>query len=78
MLRQLAAAGECAPHEASMGRWLCQRGYGFRPCARVGLRTKPFHTARTRKVAAPRAVGHVKGGHRGCGIRLDANSWFGS
>lgn len=74
LLQHLLDEGRCSSVDASWARWLCRRVYGFRPCARVGLKTRPFCVARTRK-AELRRVGRIKGGHRRCGIS-DAGQWF--
>lgn len=39
------------------------RRWGHRPCARVGLKTKPFHVVQTRKGTLS-SVGRIIGGHR--------------
>jgi hypothetical protein len=49
--------------KVGMLRWLVRREYGHRPCARVGLKTKPFYVARSKKVEL-RRVGRVLTGHK--------------
>lgn len=57
-----AIAAEC-PSKARFAAILARQGYGHRPCARVGLKTKPFHVAQTRKSVLT-AVGRILGGHK--------------
>lgn len=76
LLVTLQARGRCTDSLVYRARLLCRRVYGWRPCARVGLATRPFHVARTRKTPLSR-VGRIRGGHRRCGISAADNRWLG-
>lgn len=52
-----------SPAHAKFAANLCRQGYGHRPCAKVGLKTRPFHVVQTRKNELAR-VGRLLDGHR--------------
>lgn len=56
----------CAELDRTMGRMAAAKArkrFGHRPCARVGLKTKPFHVVQTKKGPLS-ACGRLLGGHR--------------
>jgi hypothetical protein len=54
--------------KAKFAAIVCRRNYGHRPCARVGLKTKPFHVCATKKASLAQ-VGRIIGGHKRIALR---------
>jgi hypothetical protein len=65
----VAAIAEVAGvNRAKFAAIVCRRNYGHRPCARVGLKTKPFHVCATKKASLAQ-VGRIIGGHKRIALR---------
>lgn len=67
-----AAVSAIATLDASKAKWaanLCRARYGHRPCARVGLKTKPFYTAKPKKTELTRA-GRVLTGYKKISLKV--------